>query len=209
MIVPDPNFCVWPVTVWPLRPRSVVIVPEPNGLVSVVVPSDQRVTVPLPNFCVWPVTVLPSRPRSVVIEPEPNGLVWLLVPSDLWVMVPEPNPFVVPERGCVMPARGGVGSTAMVWLPVNAVSTQAEAMQAQITSLRRKQSGLRMESPPEVSRKSVRGKYSKSEGVAVLPDTNRRGLVSFAAASLGFERRCPHAGSQRCTRSSNTLPTSA
>jgi hypothetical protein len=150
VIVPDPNFCVWPVTVWPLRPRSVVIVPEPNGLVSVVVPSDQRVTVPLPNFWVWPVIVLPSRPRSVVIEPEPNGLVWLLVPSDLWVMVPEPNPFVVPERGCVMPARGGVGSAAMVWLPVNAVSTQAETKQAEATSLGRKQSRLRMERFPQV-----------------------------------------------------------
>ena len=157
MIVPDPNFCVWPVTVWPLRPRSVVIVPEPNGLVSVVVPSDQRVIVPLPNFCVWPVTVLPSRPRSVVIEPEPNGLVWLLVPSDRRVMVPEPNPFVVPERGCVTPARGGVGSAARGWLTENAASTHAEAMPAQNTSLRRKQSTLRMESPPEVSQKSIRG----------------------------------------------------
>ena len=113
MIVPDPNFCVWPVTVWPLRPRSVVIVPEPKGRVSVVVPSDQRVIVPEPNFCVWPVTVLPSRPRSVVSEPEPKGLVWLVVPSERWVIVPEPNVLVVPLRDCDMPARGGVGSAAL------------------------------------------------------------------------------------------------
>jgi hypothetical protein len=28
-------------------------------------------------------------------------------------MVPEPKLFVVPERGCDMPARGGVGSAAI------------------------------------------------------------------------------------------------
>lgn len=52
VIVPEPNFCVWPVTLLPSRPRSVVMEPEPNGRVSVVVPSDQRVIVPVPNFCV-------------------------------------------------------------------------------------------------------------------------------------------------------------
>jgi len=128
VIVPFPNFCVWPVTDWPLRPRSVVIVPEPNGFVSLVVPSDQRVIVPEPNFWVWPVTVFPSRPRSVVIEPEPKGLVWLLLPSDRWVMVPEPNLLVVPERGCVMPARGGVGSAAIVRPAANPASMQAHTM---------------------------------------------------------------------------------
>jgi len=145
VIVPFPNFCVWPVTVCPLRPRSVVIVPEPNGLVSLVVPSDQRVTVPDPNFWVWPVTVFPSRPRSVVIEPEPKGLVWLLVPSDRCVMVPEPNLFVVPERGCVLPARGGVGSAATVWPTVSPAS-----MQAQSTSLKRNRSGARIAMSPGV-----------------------------------------------------------
>ena len=52
VIVPEPNFCVWPVTVFPSRLRSVVIVPDPNRRVSVVVPFDQRVIVPEPNFCV-------------------------------------------------------------------------------------------------------------------------------------------------------------
>ena len=50
VIVPVPNFCVWPVTVRPSRPVSVVSVPEPNGCVRDVVPSDQRVIVPVPNF---------------------------------------------------------------------------------------------------------------------------------------------------------------
>ena len=99
VIVPEPNFWVWPVTVFPSRPRSVVREPEPNGRVSVVEPSDHLVTVPEPNFCVCPVTVLPSRLRSVVIEPEPKGRVWLLVPSDLWVSVPEPNFCVWPVLG--------------------------------------------------------------------------------------------------------------
>ena len=120
VIVPEPNFCVCPVTERPWRSRSVVIVPEPKGRLSVVVPSDQRVIVPEPNFCVWPVTVEPSRCRSVVIAPEPKGRVSLVVPSDRRVIVPEPNFDVVPDRGCVAPDRcwatGGsaeaVGSTA-------------------------------------------------------------------------------------------------
>lgn len=114
MIVPEPNFCVWPVTVRPSRVRSVVIEPEPKGRVSVVVPSDQRVIVPEPNFCVCPVIVRPSRVRSVVIEPDPKGRVWLLVPSDRCVIEPEPNGVVVPVRGGALPDRGGVGSTAEV-----------------------------------------------------------------------------------------------
>jgi hypothetical protein len=52
VIVPEPKFRVWPVTVLPSRPRSVVIVPEPKGRVCVVVPSDHLVIVPEPNFCV-------------------------------------------------------------------------------------------------------------------------------------------------------------
>jgi len=75
VMVPEPNFWVWPVTVLPSRPRSVVIEPEPKGRVSVVEPSDHRVIVPEPNFCVWPVTVRPSRVLSVVIDPEPKGRV--------------------------------------------------------------------------------------------------------------------------------------
>jgi hypothetical protein len=35
--------------------RSVVIEPEPNGRVWLLVPSDLWVSVPEPNFCVWPV----------------------------------------------------------------------------------------------------------------------------------------------------------
>ena len=139
MIVPDPNFCVWPVTVWPLRLRSVVSVPEPNGRVSVVVPSDQRVIVPLPNFCVLPVTVFPSRPRSVVREPEPKGRVWLLVPSERCVMVPEPNWLVVPDRGDAMPARGGVGSAAANWPAID-----PNSMDVHRRVVRRDRSGFRM-----------------------------------------------------------------
>jgi len=87
-------------------------VPLPNGWLLLLEPSDLVVIVPDPNFWVWPVTVWPLRPRSVVSEPEPNGRVWLLVQSDRCVMVPEPNGLDVPERGCAMPARGGVGSAA-------------------------------------------------------------------------------------------------
>jgi len=111
-MVPEPNFWVWPVTVFLSRPRSVVSEPDPNGRDSVVEPSDHLVIVPEPNFCVWPVVVLPSRVRSVVIDPEPKGLVWLLVPSDLWVSVPEPNFCVWPVRGWLRLDRGGVGSAA-------------------------------------------------------------------------------------------------
>ena len=112
VIVPEPNFCVLPVTACPLRPCSVVIVPEPKGRVWLLVPSDHRVMVPEPNFCVLPVTILPSRPRSVVMLPLPNGWVLLLEPSERLVIVPDPNAWVLPVRGPVMPARGGVGSAA-------------------------------------------------------------------------------------------------
>jgi hypothetical protein len=54
-MVPEPNFCVWPVTVLPSRVLSVVIEPEPKGLVWLLVPSDLWVSVPEPNFWVWPV----------------------------------------------------------------------------------------------------------------------------------------------------------
>ena len=55
VIVPEPNFCVVPVTVFPLLSRSVVIVPPPNGLVVPLEPSERFVIVPEPNFCVVPV----------------------------------------------------------------------------------------------------------------------------------------------------------
>ena len=129
-----------------------MIVPEPNGRVSVVVPSDQRVIVPLPNFCVLPVMVLPSRPRSVVIEPEPKGLVWLLVPSERFVMVPEPNWLVVPLRGWAIPARGGVGSAA-----ARRPAANPRSMQAQSESVRRNRSGLLIDRSPKASRKHSRG----------------------------------------------------
>ncbi len=112
VMVPEPNFWVWPVTVFPSRPLSVVRDPEPKGRDSVVEPSDHLVIVPEPNFCVWPVIVLPSRVLSVVSEPEPKGRVWLLVPSDLCVSVPEPNFWVWPVRGWLRLDRGGVGSPA-------------------------------------------------------------------------------------------------
>ena len=70
---PLPNGRVVPVTVFPVRDRSVLTVPLPNGRVVVVVPSDQRVTVPLPNGMVVPVSVRPRLSRSRVIEPDPNG----------------------------------------------------------------------------------------------------------------------------------------
>jgi len=54
VIVPEPNFWVWPVTVRPSRLRSVLSVPEPKGRISVVEPSDHLVIVPEPNFWVWP-----------------------------------------------------------------------------------------------------------------------------------------------------------
>ena len=57
MIVPEPNFCVVPVTVFPLLSRSVVIMPLPNGRVVLLEPSERFVIVPEPNFCVVPVTV--------------------------------------------------------------------------------------------------------------------------------------------------------
>ena len=53
--VPEPNFCVVPVTVFPPLSRSVVIVPPPNGLVVPLEPSERFVIVPEPNFCVVPV----------------------------------------------------------------------------------------------------------------------------------------------------------
>jgi hypothetical protein len=86
-----------------------VIVPDPNGLDRVSVPSDQRVIVPDPNFCVLPVTVFPSARRSVVIDPEPKGLVCALDPSERRVIDPDPNRLVVPVRGPASPIRGGVG----------------------------------------------------------------------------------------------------
>ena len=60
-------------------------------------------------------------------------------------MVPEPNLLVVPERGCVMPARGGVGSAAIAAPAVNPASMQAHTM-----SLERNRSGLCMAGSPEV-----------------------------------------------------------
>ena len=50
VIVPEPNFWVWPVIVLPSRLRSVVIDPEPKGLVWLLVPSDRRVIVPELNM---------------------------------------------------------------------------------------------------------------------------------------------------------------
>ena len=61
VIVPEPNFCVVPVTVLPLLSRSVVIEPLPNGRVVLLEPSERFVIVPEPNFCVVPV-------RGLLIE---------------------------------------------------------------------------------------------------------------------------------------------
>jgi hypothetical protein len=72
-MVPDPNRFVMQVSGFAFGTRSVVMKPLPKGLVSVVVPSDQRVIVPVPKFWVMPVTVLPLWLRSVVMEPLPNG----------------------------------------------------------------------------------------------------------------------------------------
>lgn len=120
VIVPEPNFCVVPVTALPLRSRSVVIAPLPNGRVSVVVPFDHRVVVPEPNFCVLPVIVLPLLSRSVVIEPLPNGRVLLLDPSERFVIVPEPNFCVVPVRGLLIELLGG--SAAKEALDANTIA---------------------------------------------------------------------------------------
>ena len=106
VIVPEPNFCVVPVTVLPLLSRSVVIEPLPNGRVVLLEPSERFVIVPEPNFCVVPVTVLPLLSRSVVIEPLPNGRVVLLEPSERFVIVPEPNFCVVPVRGLLIELLG-------------------------------------------------------------------------------------------------------
>ena len=106
VIVPEPNFCVVPVTVLPLLSRSVVIEPLPNGRVVLFEPSERFVIVPEPNFCVVPVTVLPLLSRSVVIEPFPNGRVVLLEPSERFVIVPEPNFCVVPVRGLLIELPG-------------------------------------------------------------------------------------------------------
>jgi hypothetical protein len=129
VIEPEPNGRVWPVTVRPSRPVSVLSAPEPKGRVCVVVPSDQRVIVPEPNFCVWPVTVRPSRVRSVVMEPDPKGRVWLVEPSERFVIEPEPNGRAWPERGCTRPARGGVGSAAVTARPEPASAAHATAVQ--------------------------------------------------------------------------------
>lgn len=135
-MVPEPNAWVWPVTVFPFLPRSVVSEPDPKGRVSVVEPSDHLVIVPEPNFCVCPVIVRPSRPRSVVMEPEPKGRVWLLVPSDLWVSVPEPNFWVCPVRGWLRVARGGDGSAAAPWTHGSATTSmdRMSGMQAGIVT---------------------------------------------------------------------------
>lgn len=168
VIVPDPNFCVWPVTVFPSRPRSVVIVPEPNGLVSVVVPSDQRVIVPEPNFCVCPVIVRPSFVRSVVIEPEPKGRVWLLVPSDLFVIVPDPNLSVVPERGWLIVDLGGVGSAAKTVLTHAATSmTRGVGSQGLVAD--------RMAWGSRRKRKAWRGASMSPPGIAVYEPPAKRG----------------------------------
>jgi len=76
------------------------------------VPSDQRVMVLEPNGCVCPVIDFPSRDLSVVMLPLPKGCVRLEEPSERWVSVPEPNFCVVPDRGALWLARGGVGSAA-------------------------------------------------------------------------------------------------
>jgi len=47
-------------------------------------------------------------------------------------MVPEPNPFVVPERGCDMPARGGVGSAAISRPVTHTPIRQTQIRQTQI-----------------------------------------------------------------------------
>jgi hypothetical protein len=63
VIVPEPNFCVCPVTVRPSRVRSVVIEPEPNGRVWLLEPSERLVIEPEPNGVVVPVRggALPAR----------------------------------------------------------------------------------------------------------------------------------------------------
>ena len=63
VIVPEPNFCVCPVTVLPSRPRSVVIEPDPNGRVWLLVPSERCVIVPDPNWLVVPLRgcAMPAR----------------------------------------------------------------------------------------------------------------------------------------------------
>jgi hypothetical protein len=106
VIVPEPNFRVFPVTVLPFLSRSVVIDPLPNGRVSVVVPFDHCVIVPEPRPRVVPVIVLPVLSRSVVMEPLPKGRVVLLEPSDRSVIVPEPNFRVVPVRGLLIEPLG-------------------------------------------------------------------------------------------------------
>ena len=55
VIVPDPNFSVFPVTDFPLLSRSVVVVPLPKGRVVLLDPSDRFVIVLDPNFSVCPV----------------------------------------------------------------------------------------------------------------------------------------------------------
>jgi hypothetical protein len=66
VIVPEPNFCVWPVIVRPSRVRSVVIDPEPKGRVWLVEPSERFVIEPEPNGRVCADRGCPSPARGGV-----------------------------------------------------------------------------------------------------------------------------------------------